>query len=83
MVPDETEPNPLERPRRAVMDRDGWVYVADPQAGRVFVFDDLGSLARTISPQGVGRFRPTDVTVAPDGTIYVTDEATSSLYTFR
>ncbi len=83
MVPGETDPNPLRRPRRAVMDGNGWIYVADPEAGRVFVFDDTGSLARTISPRGVGRFRPTDVAVAPDGTIYVTDEATSSLYTFR
>ena len=83
MVPREADPNPLKRPRRAVMDNSGWIYVADPEAGGVFIFDDTGSLVRTISPRGVGRFRPTDVTVAPDGTIYVTDEAMSTLYTFR
>jgi DNA-binding beta-propeller fold protein YncE len=83
MVPREGDPNPLKRPRRAVMDKSGWIYVADPAAAGVFVFDDMGSLVRTISPRGAGSFRPTDVTVAPDGTIYVTDEAMSSLYTFR
>ncbi len=83
MVPREADPNPLKRPRRAVMDNSGWIYVADPEAGGVFVFDDTGSLVRTISPRGAERFRPTDVTVAPDGTIYVTDEAMSTLYTFR
>jgi DNA-binding beta-propeller fold protein YncE len=83
MVPRENDPNPLVRPRRAVMDNGGWIYVADPEAGGVFVFDDIGGLARTISPRGGSRFRPTDVAVAPDGTIFVTEEATSSLYTFR
>ena len=83
MVPGNTAQNPLKRPRRAVMDGDGRIFVADPEAGQVFVFDQGGELVRTISPKGARRFRPTDVTVAPSGMVYVTDEATSSLYTFR
>jgi hypothetical protein len=82
-VPEGGNPNPLRRPRHAVMDKAGWIYVADPEAGRVFLFDEAGVLSRTIAPDGAARFRPTDVAVAPTGTIYVTDEATSSLYVFR
>jgi len=83
MVPEDVAQNPLKRPRRSVMDMEGWIYVADPEAGRVFVFDNNGDLSRVIIPEGVTRFRPTDVAVMPNGTIYVTDEATSALYAFR
>jgi DNA-binding beta-propeller fold protein YncE len=83
MVPDGEDANPLRRPRRAVMDRDGLIYIADPEAGQVFVFDQDGSLLRSIYPKGADRFRPTDVAVTPSGVVYVTDGAGSSLYTFR
>lgn len=78
--PDET---PLKRPRRAVMDMQGQVYVADPLAGGVFVFGDDGRLVRSIVPQGVSRFQPHDVAVTASGLIYVADTANSSLYLFR
>jgi sugar lactone lactonase YvrE len=75
--------NPLVRPRRAVMDQNGQVFVADPQAGRVFVFGEDGSLLRSIAPLGAKRFQPSAVSVASSGLIYVTDTASSSLYVFR
>jgi hypothetical protein len=82
VIPGETEPNPLQKPRRAIMDSAGQVYVADPEAGGVFVFDG-GVLSRTITPGGSKPFRPSDVTVAPSGMVYVTDQATGSLLMFR
>lgn len=77
------ESNPLVRPRRANIDKIGNVYVVDPEAGRVFVFDEDGALIRSIVPDGVTDFRPTDIDVDRSGLIYVTDEANSSLFIFR
>lgn len=74
---------PLVKPRRAVADKDGSVYVADPGAGRVFVFGSDGVLVRAIVPAGATKFRPTDIDVDPAGAIYVTDAATASLFVFR
>ncbi|MFQ5512497.1 MAG: NHL repeat-containing protein [Candidatus Krumholzibacteriia bacterium] len=82
-IPPERTTNPLRAPRRAVANRAGEVYVADPEAGRVFVFDGGGQLIRSIAPRGVDEFRPTDVAVAAAGLIYVTDTANNSLYVFR
>ena len=83
MVPANGEPSSMRRPRRCVMDGKGWLYVADPEAGSVFVFDETGALQRRIAPAGVAKFRPMGVAVAPDGAIFVTDQATSSPYTFH
>lgn len=83
MIPDDSLPNPLKKPRRAVMDANGKTYVADPEAGGVFVFDDSGALVRTIVPRDSKQFRPSDVALDASGVVYVTDQATSSLYTFR
>jgi tripartite motif-containing protein 71 len=74
---------PLVKPRRSVADNDGNVYVADPGAGRVFVFGSDGVLVRAIVPAGASRFRPTDIDVDPAGSIYVTDAATASVFVFR
>lgn len=81
-IPSE-ESNPMVNPRRADIDKFGNVYVADPEAGRVFVFDEDGALIRSIVPDGVADFRPTDIDVDRAGLIYVTDEANSSLFVFR
>jgi len=75
--------SPLVKPRRAVVGKNGSVYVADPGAGRVFVFGSEGTLLRSIVPAGVSRFKPTDIDVDVSGTIYVTDAASSSLFVFR
>ncbi|MEE9269323.1 MAG: NHL repeat-containing protein [Candidatus Krumholzibacteria bacterium] len=82
-IPADPTDNPLRKPRRVVADAAGNIYVADPAAGRVFVFDAAGRLVRSLSPQGVAEFRPTDVAVAPTGLLYVTDTASNSLYVFR
>jgi DNA-binding beta-propeller fold protein YncE len=74
---------PLVKPRRSVADNDGNIYVADPGAGRVFVFGSDGVLVRAIVPAGASKFRPTDIDLDPAGSIYVTDAATASLFVFR
>jgi DNA-binding beta-propeller fold protein YncE len=75
--------NPLIMPRRAAVDRDGTVYVADPGANKVFVFGADGLLIRSITPAGVSDFHPMDVDVDASGAIYVTDAANASVFVFR
>lgn len=83
MVPSDAAANPMRHPRRAVMDESGHIFVADPEAGQVFVFDETGALSRSIHPDGAARFSPTGVAVTPAGLLYVTDTANSTLYAFR
>jgi len=75
--------SPLVKPRRAVVDKNGSVYAADPGAGRVFVFGPDGALLRSVVPAGVSGFKPTDIDVDLSGTVYVTDAGNSSLFVFR
>jgi DNA-binding beta-propeller fold protein YncE len=82
-MPSSSGPNPLRRPRRAAIDSAGNIYVADPGAKRVFVFDADGRLTREIVPAGKRDFRPMDVVVTPSGLIYVADAALGGLYSFR
>ena len=77
------ENNPLVKPRRAVADAGGNVYVADPDARRVFVFAVDGTLARSLFPANAIDFRPTDVEIDASGSIYVTDTASASVFVFR
>jgi hypothetical protein len=80
-VPSPGLPNPLRRPRRAVIDAAGRTIVADPAAGAVFVFDTDGSLERAVAP---GRaFAPTDVELSRGGLLFVTDEASRSVLVFK
>jgi hypothetical protein len=83
VVPLEDQNNPLVAPRRAVLDESGRLYVADPEAGRLFLFDKAGVLAQSLSPAGKDDFRPTDVEVMRDGMVYVTDAASRSLFVFK
>lgn len=83
IVPAPGDDNPFRSPRRAVVDVDGNLYVADPAAGRVFVFDPGGRLAIALVAAGDVGFEPTDVDVAPDKALYVTDAATRKLLVFK
>ncbi len=82
-IPSQGETNPMVRPRRAVIDTKGNVFVADPAAGRVFVFGEDGVLIRTIVPAGVSRFEPMDVEVTRSDRVIVIDAANNSLFVFR
>lgn len=73
----------LRRPRRAAIDGEGNYYVADPDAGSVFVFSADGALLRRIVPAGARQFKPMAVAVTPSGTVYVADSATGSVFAFR
>ena len=75
--------SPLVKPRRAVADEKGNVYVADPEARRVFVFLRDGTLSRSLFPSDVADFRPTDIALDSSGSIYVSDTANASLFIFR
>jgi sugar lactone lactonase YvrE len=83
VVPEGDATNPLVLPRRAVVDADGTLYVADPEAGGVFVFDPGGRYMHCILPAGTGRFQPTDLAIYNDGKLYVTDAMSRVLYVFQ
>jgi tripartite motif-containing protein 2/3 len=83
VVPEGEGANPLVLPRRAVVSADGSLYVADPEAGGVFVFDAGGRFLRRIVPDGAERFQPTDLEVQRDGKLYVTDAMSRVLYVFQ
>ena len=82
-IPAEGETNPMRRPRRAVMAQDGRIFVADPAAHHVFIFDSEGRFQRALSPAGEGRFEPTGVGFSRDGLLFVTDTASRSLLVFK
>lgn len=83
VIPAQGEPNPLRLPRRAVVDRDGALYVADLEAEAIFVFDADGRLRRKLAPRGVDRFQPSDLEIHRDGRLYVTDVLGRVLYVFK
>ena len=67
----------LERPAGLAYDRRrGLLYVADSKAHRIAVFDSVGTLHLAFGGRGSGEGEfnfPTNVVVAPDGTVLVTD----------
>ena len=83
VVPEPGDDNPLVLPRRAVVDEADRLFVADPEAGRVFVFDLSGRLLSELVPAGSDRFQPTDLEYHPDGRLYVTDALSRVLYVFK
>lgn len=83
VVPATGTPNPMRRPRRGVMAEDGRIFVADPVAGRIFEFAPDGSFVRAIIPEMNGPFKPTDLALARDGILFVTDSASQSLYAIK
>lgn len=83
VVPEPGGDNPLVLPRRAVVDETDRLFVADPEAGRVFVFDLSGRLLSELVPAGSARYQPTDLEYHPDGRLYVTDALSRVLYVFK
>ncbi len=83
IVPEKGENNPLLLPRRAVIDDSDRLFVADPKAERIFVFDIGGRLLNEMMPEGADRFQPTDLEYHHDGKLYVTDALSRALYVFK
>lgn len=83
VVPPEGRENPLLLPRRAVVDGNGVLYVADPEAEGIFVFDPEGRFLKQIVPATGERFQPTDLEIHRDGRLYVTDAMSRVLYVFQ
>jgi len=88
VVPVAGESNPLRGPRRVTVGPEGAFFVADPEAGRVFVFNRDGRIEREFVPAGPegrpeGRFRPTDLEILRDGRLFVTDAGARALYVFE
>lgn len=75
--------NPLVKPRRAVADKSGAVFVADPAARRVFVFSPDGTLSYSIVPADAAEYAPTDVDVDASNAVYVTDAGSASVFVFK
>jgi len=88
VVPVAGETNPLRGPRRVTVGPEGSFFVADPEAGRVFVFNRDGRIERELVPAGPegrpeGRFQPTDLEILRDGRLFVTDAGARALYVFE
>jgi phage tail-like protein len=70
------EPGVLAQPAGLALDRRGYLYVADPAACRVVVFDPDDASVRAILGGGgpVGPLQePIDVATSPSGLVYVAD----------
>lgn len=67
-----TDDGRFYRPRGIAAAPDGTLYVVD-KTGRIQAFDAAGAFARTWSPPDVSNGQPIDLTVGPDGRLYVCD----------
>jgi DNA-binding beta-propeller fold protein YncE len=75
----------LYSPTNVAVDRQGKVYVADPGAFCVQVFDREGKYLRTLGRQGVGPglfARPRGLAVDHEGRVYIVDAATQVVQLF-
>jgi sugar lactone lactonase YvrE len=68
----------LQAPARVATDAAGYVYVTEPQAGRVVVFDTFGR--QSSAHTGLGR--PLGIAVDGQGHIFLADEQTGSVSVF-
>ena len=83
--PDDDGKGKLFSPVNVAVDRQGKVYVADPGAFCVQVYDAEGKFLRTLGRQGIGpgQFaRPRGLAVDHDGRVYVVDGATQVVQLF-
>jgi len=72
--------SPLVRPRRVAVDRSR-VYVADPGANEVFVFDVSGDLVGAMGHEK--KFDPRDVALSASGLLFVPDASSGRLYIYK
>jgi DNA-binding beta-propeller fold protein YncE len=71
---EEKEHPPLVQPVGIAVGPDGLIYVADPGAHGVHIFDRARKEYDFLSENKLGKFlSPVGVAVAPDGTIYISD----------
>lgn len=75
----------LAQPAGLALDRRGFLYVADPAAHRVVVFDATDGTVRAILGGGgaIGALSgPVDVAVAPSGLVFIADRAAGRIAVF-
>ncbi len=73
---------PINKPYGVEM-RDGRIYVCDTRNQGVIVLDIPGQETRIMGVSGTARFAsPTDIAMADDGTIYVSDAARNVIFVF-
>jgi hypothetical protein len=74
---------PINKPYGIEM-RDGKIYVCDTRNAGVIILDLRKQQARLMGTSGMGRMSsPTDVAIAPDGLIYVSDAARGAIFVFN
>ncbi len=69
----------LQAPARVATDSEGRLYVTEPKAGQVVVFDAFG---RHVATRG-GFARPLGIAIDPQGNIYLAEEASGSVSVFN
>ncbi|MDY7107322.1 MAG: SMP-30/gluconolactonase/LRE family protein [Planctomycetota bacterium] len=74
---------PINKPYGVEM-RDGRIYVCDTRNAGVIILDLRKQETRLMGTSGMGRMSsPTDVAIAPDGMIYVSDAARGAIFVFN
>ncbi len=73
---------PINKPYGVEM-RDGKIYVCDTRNAGVIILDLRKQQTRLLGATGMGRMSsPTDVAIAPDGLIYVSDAARGVIFVY-
>jgi DNA-binding beta-propeller fold protein YncE len=70
-------------PRWVVSDRTGNLFVADAEAGTLFIFSSEGRLSMAIDSYDGERITPTSVAIGWDNHLYVTDLRSKSVLVYR
>ncbi len=77
------EETPFRSPRWVASDGEGNIFVADTEAGALFVFDPEGRFLDRIDSHGGERIIPTSAAIGWDDLLYVADLRSKSVLAYR